>query len=246
MLLFYAARSPDDVAAAADRGLSAPDGDPLVLHPSLDALPAPSDGPILVVDAEALAPRLRRAAPSRVEARSVPAEAVRNAAPYRPPRAVTAGGGYVARPLENAGEADRAGEAAVALLLIHRRGVWDLPKGTLEPDETVEECALREVREEVGVEQLRLRRGLGTTQHGYPDGDAYAVKTTHWYLMQTPERSFAPDRREGIRRVAWARWAVARRHIGYDTLRTHMDRVAADVQAAVGGADATNGTRDRP
>jgi hypothetical protein len=57
--------------------------------------------------------------------------------------------------------------------------------------------------------------------------------------MRTPERSFEPERREGIERVAWARWPVAYRHLGYDTLRRHMDRCEADVRAAL-RADGTS------
>jgi 8-oxo-dGTP pyrophosphatase MutT (NUDIX family) len=151
-----------------------------------------------------------------------------------------AGGGYVVCPLDGAPE-DKGGDpdasdGEVALLLIHRKGAWDLPKGKRDPGETNEACALREVREEVGIDDLRATHPLGTTQHGYPDGEAYAVKTTHWYLMRTPERSFTPETREGIRRVAWARWPVARRHIGYDTLARHMDQVETQVRERLAGA----------
>ena len=51
------------------------------------------------------------------------------------------------------------------MLLIFRRGVWDLPKGKRDAGETIEACALREVREEIGVGELRLARELGTTVH---------------------------------------------------------------------------------
>lgn len=62
----------------------------------------------------------------------------------------------------------------VALLVIFRHGVWDLPKDTQDPSQSIEMCARREVQEEVGIETLRFVRRLGTTQHGYPDGDCYA------------------------------------------------------------------------
>jgi 8-oxo-dGTP pyrophosphatase MutT (NUDIX family) len=221
MLLFYALADNDELDAAQRTGLS-PDGtEPIRLYRSLEAA-EDAAGPLLVVDATALdGPSPPGDEPVRVS--SVPPAALQNVDPYRPPQPVPAAGGYVACPLSN----------EIALLLIHRRGVWDLPKGHLDAGEDPQTCALREVREEVGIDDLHALRALGTTEHGYPNGDHYAVKTTYWFLMRTPERSFEPDRREGIRRVAWARWPAARRHVGYDTLRRHMDRVETIVRSTV-------------
>ncbi len=223
MLLFYAADEAIDLDTVQRHGLSSADDRPLRLHTSLDAATRAGTGPLLVVDPTILTER-PQFDDDVAHASRVPASAVQNLAPYRPPTSVTAGGGYVARSLP---------DEEVALLLIHRRGVWDLPKGHRDPGEELETCARREVREEVGVDLLHLLCSLGTTQHGYPDGNVYAVKTTHWYLMRTPERTFAPDRREGIRRVAWARWPVARKHVGYDTLQRHMTRAEPDVRTAL-------------
>ena len=220
MLLFYAA--DDDLAldTVTERGLPSPSG--VVLHTSLSAARNAASGPVLVVDPARLETLPPLDGPT-VHVPAVPPDALQNTSPYRPPTPVPAAGGYVACPLPD----------DVALLLIHRRGVWDLPKGKQDPGEDVQACAQREVQEEVGIADLRVLRDLGTTQHGYPDGDAYAVKTTYWYLMRTPDRTFEPERREGIRRVHWARWAVAYRHMGYDTLRRHMDRVEDDVRTAL-------------
>lgn len=222
MLLFYAAPASLDLDAAARRGLSAPRDASFRLHTALQAAERAAPGPVLVVDGR----RLDRAPPfddDVVSVASVPAAALQNLSPYRPPAPVAAGGGYVACSLPR----------DVAVLLIHRRGVWDLPKGHQDPGEPLDTCARREVREEVGIDALQVRRPLGTTVHGYPNGDTYAVKTTHWFLMQTPERTFEPERGEGIRRVAPARWAVARRHAGYETLRRHMEQIETTVRTAL-------------
>lgn len=223
MLLFYRATAQDPgPEALATHGLSATGDSALRLWTSLEDLPSGA-GPVFVVARRALHTGAHSEDARSVRVPAVPAEAFCNVDPYRPPRPVTAAGGYVGCPLPD----------DVALLLIHRRGVWDLPKGTKEPAESIETCARREVGEEVGIDAVSLLRGLGTTRHGYPDGDNYAVKTTHWYLMRTPERSFAPDRHEGIRHVARARWDVAQRHVGYETLRRHMNRVEGDVRTTL-------------
>lgn len=225
-MLVFASSAPyaADPEAVQEEGLLPRNGkDTLTLHMDLGDVPRGADR-VYVVDTTALPEPPKRASGQSMQVPYVPPAAIGNLNPYRAPDIVTAGGGYVVRDVD--------GE--VAVLLIHRRGVWDLPKGKLDPGETVEECALREVKEEVGIRDLALRHPLGTTHHAYPDGDVYAVKVTHWYLMETPERSFEPERREGIRRVAWARWPVARRHIGYETLARHMDRIAPTVRREVG------------
>ncbi|MEM1115432.1 MAG: NUDIX domain-containing protein [Bacteroidota bacterium] len=150
---------------------------------------------------------------------TVPRAAVQNIDPdgdYWRPAPVAAGGGYVVRRPEPAG---------VELLLIFRRGAWDLPKGKLDPGETVREAAHREVCEEVGIaaEALAVTADLGTTVHGYvwPKRDVYAVKTTHWYAMSTTASAFEPEAREGIEAVAWVPWAEAGARLGFDSLRAH-------------------------
>ena len=46
------------------------------------------------------------------------------------------------------------------------------------------------------------------------------------------ERKLA-EAEEDIDRVAWARWSVARTHIGYELLRRHMDQCEDAVRAAL-------------
>jgi len=225
-MLLFAPSAPyrEDLDTVCRDGLRASEGDDLTLFLDLDDVPRGADR-VYVVDTSRMDHPPKRATGRTMKMDAVPPGAIRNVDPYRAPGIVRAGGGYVIRSVD--------GEPV--LLLIHRRGVWDLPKGKLDPGETIEACALREVQEEVGIDDLTIRHPLGTTHHAYPNGDAFDVKITNWYLMQTPERSFEPERREGIHRVAWARWPVARRHIGYDTLERHMDRVEGTVRGILGG-----------
>jgi len=139
----------------------------------------------------------------------IPTVAVRNNSPYRPPEEIKAAGGIITR--------NKCGKRQI--LTIFRRGKWDLAKGKLDPCETIEQCALREVREELGVEKVRVRRPLATTVHGYTEKNQFRVKTTHWYLMKTSETSFIPQREEGIEEVKWMNWKNAEKELGYKTLR---------------------------
>ncbi|MEM8599040.1 MAG: NUDIX hydrolase [Bacteroidota bacterium] len=145
-----------------------------------------------------------------------------NLDPYLAPREVVAAGGLVVR--------DHDGTPEV--LLIHRRGVWDLPKGKQDDGETVAETALREVQEEVGIETLHMLGEADTTMHGYAEKGRYRVKTTYWYWMATPQTAFVPEEREGIEQVAYVPWDDARARLGYDTLRDLLDGL--DPAAALG------------
>ncbi|HAO45514.1 MAG TPA: NUDIX domain-containing protein [Panacibacter sp.] len=93
------------------------------------------------------------------------------------------------------------------LLMIFRRGKWDLPKGKLDEGETIEQCAVREVAEETGITNLELGGLLGITYHEYFDKyvNADVIKETHWYSMKaTGNETFIPQTEEDIEKIIWA------------------------------------------
>lgn len=106
-------------------------------------------------------------------------------------------------PVEAAGGV--AVDAEGRWLLIHRNGRWDLPKGHVEPGESVAECAVRETAEETGVAGAEVERFLCRTRHAYCLYGRWELKTTHWFRMRVtgPGAEPAPQREEGIDRAAW-------------------------------------------
>jgi len=91
-----------------------------------------------------------------------------------------------------------------AILLIHRLGHWDLPKGKLEDGEHPEDAALREVEEECGLSDLQLIRSLPKTWHTYFHEGHWKIKTTHWYHLFTEDsRLPEPQASEGIEQAVW-------------------------------------------
>ena len=90
------------------------------------------------------------------------------------------------------------------ILLIFRRGVWDLPKGKQDPGETLAQTALREVREETGLNDLKIIEKLANGYHCYLMSKQRTLKRTRWYLMQTQNPdSLVLQKEEGIQDAAW-------------------------------------------
>lgn len=92
------------------------------------------------------------------------------------------------------------------LLMIFRRGAWDLPKGKLDEGETMEACALREVEEETGVGNLVSGGLLGITRHQYFDPyiKEEVIKETHWYAMNVKgSPALIPQTEEDITDIRW-------------------------------------------
>lgn len=90
------------------------------------------------------------------------------------------------------------------ILMIYRRGKWDLPKGKLDEGETLEACALREVTEETGLSDLQLGEKICNSMHIYPMQQQYILKYTAWYRMQgSSAGSLQPQAEEMIEQVRW-------------------------------------------
>jgi 8-oxo-dGTP pyrophosphatase MutT (NUDIX family) len=90
------------------------------------------------------------------------------------------------------------------LLMIFRRGKWDLPKGKLEKGEKLEDCAVREVEEETGLQNVNLLSPLTITYHTYHEGTKYVLKESHWYNMKVNgEQKLVPQTEEDIHEIKW-------------------------------------------
>jgi 8-oxo-dGTP pyrophosphatase MutT (NUDIX family) len=145
----------------------------------------------------------------------------------RTARAVSAGGVVLAELLP---------DAPVALVA-HRsvRGTlqWTLPKGAQEEGETVTQTALREVREETGLEAELIGR-LDTIDYWFvwaPEKTRYH-KFVHYFLMRATGGDFAEHDHE-MEEAAWFEPAQARRRMSFANERRLLDLIP-DVLATHG------------
>ena len=78
----------------------------------------------------------------------------------------------------------------------HLGGLWEFPGGKREPDETFEQCLVREIREELGVE-ISVGELFESVTHAYPE------KTVHLKFFVCRLQDGEPQPL-GCRAVKWA------------------------------------------
>jgi 8-oxo-dGTP pyrophosphatase MutT (NUDIX family) len=114
-----------------------------------------------------------------------------------------------------------------------RRSSWEtlgrveLPKGKLEPGENALEAALRELREETGLEApVEVVRELPRVRYAFrtPEGKS-VFKTVYYFLIlsRDPEPVFTPRGAEGIVAVEWTRLEHALATIAFGNLRPVLE-----------------------
>jgi 8-oxo-dGTP diphosphatase len=100
----------------------------------------------------------------------------------------------------------------VEVALVHRPRYddWSFPKGKLDPGESWEDAALREVQEEIG---LRCRLGAELPATSYRDNKGRAKVVRYW-LMEPVDGAFEPS--EEVDEVRWLVPADAESLLTYD------------------------------
>jgi ADP-ribose pyrophosphatase YjhB (NUDIX family) len=106
-----------------------------------------------------------------------------------------------------------------------RRGrmIWSLPKGHLEQGESAEEAAIREVREETGLEGVVVAP-LGTIDFWFMAQEQRIHKTVHHYLMRMTGGELTADDVE-VDEVMWVPLDELATRLTYKDERTLVAKV---------------------
>lgn len=112
--------------------------------------------------------------------------------------------------------------------VVHRpeRVDWSFPKGKLEEGESFEDCALREVLEETGL-QCRLGRFIGHTE--YRDRKDRPKVVAYW-VMEPVAGSFQPNAE--VDELRWVDLGTAEQLLTYDRDRELLIVLAAADEVA--------------
>lgn len=119
----------------------------------------------------------------------------------------------------------------VEVLLCHRSQppLWCLPKGTPDPGESIEETALREVREETGI-TATIVDSLGSIRYWFsrPSEGKRVDKTVHHFLMEPTGGSIDLHDHE-FDVVEWVPMKDAVRRVSYRNEAIVLDRAQARI-----------------
>ncbi|HNV77502.1 MAG: NUDIX hydrolase [Gemmatimonadetes bacterium] len=109
---------------------------------------------------------------------------------------------------------------------------WGFPKGHLEPGETADAAAIREVAEETGLGDLRLRAEIETIDWYFRFRGRLIHKVCHFYLMESDSAVTSPQRDEGITACRWETFERAAELVSYENARAVLRRAHELVNAA--------------
>ena len=123
----------------------------------------------------------------------------------------------------------RRADGAIEVVLASRRTrrgdlAWGLAKGGIERGETREQAALREVREETGLDAT-IEADLGDTRYIYVWEDVRIRKRVHFFLMRCTGGN-VEDRDDEMEEVRWFPLERARKRAAYRGERDVLARAA--------------------
>ncbi len=106
-----------------------------------------------------------------------------------------------------------------------KTGRWTFPKGHQELGETLIETAIREIREEAGLERLRYVASIGKTSFRYRRERDVIQKTVHFFLFEAaPDAKEVLTGEEAIWEAIWVPETRVYETVGYQNLRRLLAR----------------------
>jgi ADP-ribose pyrophosphatase YjhB (NUDIX family) len=152
-------------------------------------------------------------------------------APLRSARATSAGG-----------VVHRISQGRTEVALVHRLkpALWALPKGTPRAGETLEETALRETREETGLE-VEIEQPISSIRYFFVRGRTRFAKTVHFFLMRPVGGDLSQHDHE-FDEVRWWPLEDAIELVTYPTERSVLEQAAALLTARQATATADQAT----
>lgn len=114
----------------------------------------------------------------------------------------------------------------ILLLFINYRNRyegWVLPKGSVEPGESYEETAIREIREESGAKG-KIVEYLGACEYEFRSAEDTVHKTVHWFLVSADSFFSKPQKEEFFTDSGFYKYHEAYYLLKYDNERSMLEK----------------------
>jgi len=98
----------------------------------------------------------------------------------------------------------RAQDGGIEILLIaDSKGRWTIPKGHIEENETPRQAAEREIREETGLQKMKVGPWLGKINFRYRRGRSLVLMTTEIFLVAAEGLTHKVRKEKWMNNLAW-------------------------------------------
>lgn len=104
------------------------------------------------------------------------------------------------------------------LLIQDAKDRWTIPKGHVEPNEEPKQTAEREIREETGLQEMRVHNWLGKVSFRYRRGQTLVLMTMHIYLVQALGETDRLHPEDWLNDIRWFPSTVSIDKIAYDDI----------------------------
>jgi len=113
---------------------------------------------------------------------------------------------------------DKETQKLEILLIQDAKDRWTIPKGHVEPNEEPKQTAEREIREETGLQQMKVFNWLGKVSFRYRRGQTLVLMTMHIYLVQALGDTNKLEPEDWLNDIKWFASGAAIDKIAYDDI----------------------------